>query len=43
MNTIYLSDYEIERLNDGYSVNVAGNLITFATGSKRCIVKGDEQ
>jgi len=32
---LQLSDYEIERLNKGFSVNVGNVLITFAEGSKR--------
>ena len=33
--TIELSDYEISRLYNGWSINKGNTLITFAEGSKR--------
>jgi len=41
--TIELTDYQIDRLFEGFSVNVDGTLITFAEGSQRRCKIGDEQ
>jgi len=40
--TIQISDFELSKLNDGYSVQIGDTLITFAEGSKRYI-KVNEQ
>jgi hypothetical protein len=37
--TVYLSDYEIERLRQGFSVNKGDILLTFAEGSSRVAVE----
>jgi len=43
IKTIFLSDFDIEQLHKGTSVNIAGVLLTFAPGSKRDCTKGDSQ